>query len=181
MTAGSPTAAATTRRGDHQRRRPLHRTRRPQATDALTSKSAAWNREEGETKGKRSYRERTRSEEKNKIKINCCLCVVSLVAGDGGPHRQRRKTEKKKTFPIHQFATFIGGGAWVPSAAAREPTRRPLFLWPRSLPALFPWLHCSWFYSGGCFCNFKLFNVIFVYFWIFIICSVGVKKKKEKI
>jgi hypothetical protein len=32
----------------------------------------------------------------------------------------------------------------------------------------------------GYFCNFKLFNVIFVCFWIFIICSVDVKRKKKK-
>jgi hypothetical protein len=46
----------------------------------------------------------------NKTKINCCLCVVSLVVGDGGPHRQRRKIKKKKAFPIHRFAAFIDGG-----------------------------------------------------------------------
>jgi hypothetical protein len=56
----------------------------------------------------------------------------------------------------------------------------PLFLWPRSLPTLLSWLHCSWFYFGAVFCNFKFFNVIFVYFWIFIICSVDLKKKEKK-
>jgi hypothetical protein len=39
------------------------------------------------------------------------LCVVSLVAGVGDLHRRRRKTGKKKTFPIHWFSVFIGGGA----------------------------------------------------------------------
>jgi hypothetical protein len=40
------------------------------------------------------------------------LCVFSLVAGGGDPHRWRRKTEKKKkTFPIHRFFTFISGGS----------------------------------------------------------------------
>jgi hypothetical protein len=45
------------------------------------------------------------------------LCVFLVVAGDGDPHRQRRKTGKKKTLPIHWFSVFIssraasGGGA----------------------------------------------------------------------
>jgi hypothetical protein len=70
------------------------------------------NREEGETKRKKELQRKNQIRGgENKIKINCCLCVDSLVASDGGPHRQRRKIEKKKAFPIHRFAAFIGGGA----------------------------------------------------------------------
>jgi hypothetical protein len=66
----------------------------------------------GETKRKKKELQRKNQIRgvENKIKINYCLCVVSLVAGDDGPHRQRRKIEKKKASPIHRFAAFIGDG-----------------------------------------------------------------------
>ena len=49
---------------------------------------------------------------KRKTKIDCILCIFLVVAGDGDPHRQRRKTGKKKMFPIHWFSTASGSSAW---------------------------------------------------------------------
>jgi predicted alpha/beta hydrolase len=43
---------------------------------------------------------------KEKLKSTAC-CVFGCFAG----HRRRRETEKRKMFPIHQFVTFISGGA----------------------------------------------------------------------
>jgi hypothetical protein len=71
----------------------------------------------------RNKSENISGQKEKKIKINYCLCVFSLVAGDNDPHRQRRKTEKKKRFLIHRFCclhrqlrvnprTASGGGSW---------------------------------------------------------------------
>jgi hypothetical protein len=79
------------------------------------------------------------------------LCVVSLVAGDVDLHRRRKKTEKKKTFPIHVL---------LPSsaAAARGATRRYCFGGPRMHPRTIPE------FFGLHFVNLKLLNVLFVLF-----------------
>jgi hypothetical protein len=51
----------------------------------------------------REEEKESRSIKERKIKTDYCLCVFFIVAGGGDPHRQRRETEERKTFPIHRL------------------------------------------------------------------------------
>jgi len=102
----------------NQRRRPVNCL--PSPPQLQQSQTTAATRS---TIGRKKRRTRIRENRypwtdlEKKTKTDCFLCVFLVVAGDGDPHRQRRKTGKKKTLPIHWFSVFIssraasGGGA----------------------------------------------------------------------
>jgi len=81
------------------------------------------------------------------------LCVVSLVAGDGGPHDSVRRQRRRRRSRSIGFAAFIGGGAWV--TVARGATCRYYFYSFRELPGTIPE------FFGVHFINLKLFKVLF--------------------
>ena len=103
---------------------PLHRSHhRPPAAHTRSFSlglATTGSREEGETEKKQiqngeGRKNKNRFETKEKFKIYYCLCVVSLVAGDGDLHRWCGKIEGKKTSRIPCSFWFL--------TAAREPTR----------------------------------------------------------
>jgi len=149
---------------------PKHsRTRRPQATDALTLEpSATWRRRKELQTEKRA---RQIWEGKNKIDYLC----FSPFAGNDGPHSQQGREGKKKAGLIHPFPGIVSTDAWThvpPVAVARGEDASPLFRWPNGFTTLFLWLRATGIihdFSSSSFCKFKLCNVLFGLFLTLII------------
>jgi hypothetical protein len=126
------------------------------ATPFTTAISATRRREEQQTITKKDPR--TDQQRKKKIKINCHLLRFLGFAGDGDPHCQQGREEKKKA----RLPCFLGY-----LAVAREPTRHQ---WRRRVEKMRRHECCSSIslplqfldLFRGYFVNFKLCIVIFV-------------------
>ena len=92
-------------------------------------------------------------------------------------HRRRRETEKKKSIQTPLLLGF--------SVAARVPTRRSGGGAWEDAPPLFLHIPEAFGCFRGCFCNFKLFDVILFlvlnFYFLYCGCKRKEKKRKEKI